>query len=78
VELPDGTVCEFATGATGGVDGERINYLCSNPDPDQSVVILDDLQPGAVWMAQRAVLSGSMPNLTVLESALTAVRTVWR
>jgi hypothetical protein len=78
VELPDGTVCELATGATGGVDGERINYWCPSPDPDQSVVILGDLQPGEVWMAQRVVLSGSMPNLTVRESALSPVRTVWR
>lgn len=78
VELPDGTVCEFATGATGGVDGERINYWCPSPDPGQQVVILGDLQPGAVWMAQRAVLSGNMPDLIVLESALTPVRTVWR
>lgn len=78
VELPDGTMCEFATGATGGVDGERINYLCPSPDPDQTVVILGDLQTGVVWMAQWAVLSGAMPNLTVLESALTPVRTVWR
>ncbi len=78
VELPDGTVCEFATGATGGVDGERINYLCPSPDPDQAVVILGDLQPGAVWLASRAVLSGQMPNLTVLESALTPARIVWR
>ena len=31
VELADGTVCEFATGATGGVGGERFNYLCPNP-----------------------------------------------
>jgi dipeptidase D len=78
VELPDGTVCEFATGATGGVDGERINYLCPSPDPDQSVVILGDLQPGEVWMAQRAVLSGNMPDLTVLESDMVDVHTVWR
>lgn len=78
VELPDGTVCEFATGATGGVDGERINYLCPSPDPDQSVVILGDLQPGMVWMAQRAVLTGRMPDLTILESTLTPAGAVWR
>jgi hypothetical protein len=78
VELPDGTVCEFATGATGGVGDERINYLCPSPDPDQAVVILGDLQPDTVWMAKQAVLTGSMPDLTVLESALVPVRTVWR
>ncbi|MEZ4768045.1 MAG: DPP IV N-terminal domain-containing protein [Caldilineales bacterium] len=78
VELSDGAVCEFATGATGGVDGERINYLCASPDPGQRVVILGDLQPGAVWTAQRAVLSGSMPDLVVAESVLMPARTVWR
>lgn len=78
VELADGTVCGFATGATGGVGGERINYFCPSQDPDQSVVILGDLQPGTVWMAKRVVLTGSMPDLTVLESAMTPVRTVWR
>ena len=77
-ELPDGTVCEFATGATGGVDGERINYWCPSPDPDQSVVILGDLQPGAVWMVHWAVLAGSMPNPTILDSAMVDVRTIWR
>lgn len=78
VELADGTVCEFATGATGGVNGERFNYLCPSPDPSQYVVILGELQPGAVWMAQRAVVAGGPPEPTVLESALTPVRTVWR
>jgi len=78
VELADGTVCEFATGATGGVGDERINYFCPSSDPTQSVVILGDLQPGTVWMASWAVLTGSMPDLTVLESAEMPIRTVWR
>jgi dipeptidase D len=78
VELADGTVCGYATGATGGVGDERINYFCSSPDPSQSAVILGDLQPGVVWMAKRAVLSGSMPDLTVLESAMAPVRTIWK
>jgi len=78
VELSDGTVCEFATGATGGVDGERINYLCPSPDPGQSVMILGDLQPDTIWMAKRVVSTGSMPNITIMESAMMDVRTVWR
>jgi len=78
VELADGTVCEFATGATGGVGDERINYFCPSSDPTQSVVILGDLQPGTVWIASWAVLTGSMPDLTVLESAEMPIRTVWR
>jgi len=78
VELADGTVCEFATGATGGVGGERFNYLCPSPNPDQYVMILGDLQPGVVWMTKRAVVTGGMPDLTVLESAMAPVRTLWR
>ena len=78
VELADGTVCEYATGATGGVGDERINYLCPSPDPGQQVVILGDLQPGTVWTAHRAVVTGGMPSLTVEESAVAPIRTVWK
>jgi len=78
VELADGMVCEYATGATGGVGGERFNYLCPSPTPGQYVVILGDLQPGTIWLAKRAVVTGSMPNLTILESTMTPVRTIWR
>jgi len=31
LELEDGSLCSLATGATGQVDGKRINYLCSLP-----------------------------------------------
>jgi hypothetical protein len=78
VELADGTVCEYATGATGGVGDDRINYFCPSPDPSQYVVILGDLQPDTVWMAKRAVLTGGPPDPTVLESAEVPIRTVWR
>jgi len=78
VELADGKVCEYATGATSGVGDERINYFCPSPDPGQDVVILGDLHPGAVWMAKRAVLTGGPPDPTVLESAEVPIRTVWR
>jgi hypothetical protein len=60
------------------VSDERINYFCPSPDPDQAVVILGDLLEGALWMAHRAVLTGSMPDLTVLESAEVPIRTIWR
>ncbi|MFQ5812503.1 MAG: hypothetical protein ACE5I2_04855, partial [Anaerolineae bacterium] len=55
VELADGTICGFATGATGAVGEKRINYLCA--DPEQDVVILGDLQPGEVWRAEKAIVS---------------------
>lgn len=78
IELPDGTKCGFATGATGVVGDERINYLCNRTDPNGEVVVLGDLQPGVVWMAHRAVISGDMSNPKVHESALAPLRTVWR
>ena len=78
VELADGATCVYATGATGGVGDERINYLCPSPDPDQDVVILGDLIEGSLWLAKRAVLSGGPPEPTVLESAEVPIRTVWR
>ncbi len=78
VKLADGAVCEFATGATGGVGDERINYFCPSPTPGESVVILGDLQPGQVWTAHRAVITGNMPDLQVLESSMEPIATVWR
>ncbi len=78
VELPDGTVCGYATGATGGVGDERINYLCPSSNPDQQVVILGDLQPGPVWMASYAVLTGEMPDLTVVDTVMVPIRTIWK
>jgi hypothetical protein len=76
--MGDGAVCQYATGATGGVGGERINYFCPSPNPGQSVVILGDLEPGYLWTAKRDVLTGGPPNPTVLESAEVPIRTVWR
>ena len=57
---------------------ERINYFCPSPDAGQTVVILGDLQPGEVYMAHRAVLTGNMPDLAILESAQVPIRKLWR
>ncbi len=78
VELADGTVCGFATGATYAVGGDRANYLCPSSDPKQQVALVGDLQPGKVWMAKRAVTTGNMPDLKVVESAEAPLRTVWQ
>ncbi|MCB0125919.1 MAG: hypothetical protein KDE58_26870, partial [Caldilineaceae bacterium] len=40
VLLGDGTLCNFATGATTGVNGERLNYLCAGGGG-----LLGDLHP---------------------------------
>ena len=64
-----GTMCEFMTGATGGVDGERINFGCT----DQSYIVGDPVE-GTVWTARRVVLE---PNTTnVLESEEAEIRTL--
>ena len=78
VELPDGTMCGYATGATGGVGDERIDYMCSSSNTDQQVVILGDLQPGPLWMASYAVLTGEVPDLTVVEFVMAPIRTIWK
>ena len=63
---------------TGGVGDERMNYWCPSLDPGQQVVNLGEPQPGMVWTAHWAVLTGRMPDSTVLETAMVPVRTVWR
>ena len=50
IELADGTISNLATGVG---DEKRINYLCSEED----IVILSDLEPGPVWMAEKAIVS---------------------
>lgn len=47
VKLADGTVCGFLTGATGGFDGQRLNYGCTD-----RTYILGDLVPGTTWTAR--------------------------
>ena len=83
VELSDGTVCNFLTGATGAIDGKRINYAC-NTGGGGDTVIIGALQPGVVWMAERAVLSpvktsdSGGPPLSAKSRQMVPVRTVWR
>jgi hypothetical protein len=55
VRLSDGTVCGFMTGATAGVEGERLNYGCT----DQSW-LAGDLVPGDVWTARRVSLNDQL------------------
>ena len=78
VELADDTICGFATGATGTVDEKRINYLCRSPEAEKRVVILGDLQPGEVWMAEKAIVSFNEGIFSAEESEIMAIRTVWQ
>ena len=71
LHLADQTVCNFFTGATGGVNGERINYGCSD---GWDIVGLP--QMGTTWTASEVLLA---PNsLNVQESATVEIATVWQ
>jgi putative hemolysin len=78
LELADGTVCGFATGATGGVGDKRINYLCRGAVPSQRLSILGDLQPGTVWTADAGVVVAGDQGPTVKETTRVAIRRLWQ
>ncbi|MEZ4864940.1 MAG: hypothetical protein R3C14_26740 [Caldilineaceae bacterium] len=73
VLLADGALCNFATGATTGVNGERLNYLC-----DDGLGLLGDLQPDTVWTANRVqiVVGSNGPELK--SSEIVNIRKIWR
>lgn len=52
VRLGDGSTCEFLTGATFGVGGQRVNYGCS----DKNYLVGDPIH-GRVWLAVKAQIS---------------------
>lgn len=70
LQLADGTFCNFFTGATGGVNGERINYGCSD-----GWVIVGNPQTGTVWTAQEVFLAPM--STTVEKSAKVELAKVW-
>lgn len=72
--LADGTLCGFATGATTGIGDKRANYLCA----DTEWVILGDLQPGAVWQAELALITVGDDGPVLKQSKAVDVRTLWR
>lgn len=74
VRFADGVYCGFATGATGAVGEERINYLCS----DESVIIGDLDTSGDVWMADRAMVESTNGAFTATERETLPIETVWR
>lgn len=80
VELADGTLCGFATGATTGVGEKRLNYLCAvdNPDPSAAVGLLGDLVPGQVWTAELATIVVGENGPALQSSEMVELRTVWQ
>ncbi|MFH1487038.1 MAG: hypothetical protein ABIH46_13280 [Chloroflexota bacterium] len=78
VELGDGTICSFMTGATAGVEGKRLNYGCSGKTDTDTVWILGDLQPGKIWYAEKVVLTKGSDGPIVKKSETVPVRIVWQ
>jgi hypothetical protein len=84
IELEDGTICDFISGASGATDGvrsERINYSCRVNS--QHVVVFGDLQPGTVWIAEKGMLveqktRDDLPPFMVKDLRKISIRTVWQ
>jgi len=70
IELEDWTTCRFITGATGVINGKRINYMCSDDS-----WILGDLQTGTVWKAEKAEVDDSLQAKSI---EFVRIRRVWR
>jgi len=84
IELEDGTICDFISGASGATDGvrsERVGYSCRIKA--QNVVLFGDLQLGKVWIAEKGVLveqktSDELPPFLVKDLKKVRIRTVWQ
>jgi polar amino acid transport system substrate-binding protein len=76
IELADGMVCSFFTGATAPVNGKRISYGCT-----KEYSIIGDLHPGTVWQAERVdtdnLVAGD-EGMTAEETEMVDIRTLWQ
>jgi hypothetical protein len=70
LQLADGTTCNFFTGATGAVNGQRINYGCSD-----GRAIVGYPQQGTIWTANEVMLAPR--SLTVQTSVQVEIATAW-
>ena len=73
LELADGTRCTFLQGATAGIEGKRINYSCTDGS-----YIVGDPETGAVWTAQKVLVSGKTSPPSAEESVQVDVKSVWQ
>ena len=78
LELADGTVGVWATGATGIVGEKTINVILSGYDGGDLVAIIGELNPGRVWTAERATLGLNEDGFYAVESEMVPIRTIWR
>lgn len=77
IELASGRVCSFAQGASGVIDGERINYYCESSDGGSNNVIIGDLKRGKLWNGTKAVLDENASRPTALQKSIVPLKTVW-
>jgi hypothetical protein len=57
VKLTDGMTCVHNSSGAGSAGGKRISYRCEvSGAAEDDVVLLGELRPGEVWMAERAVV----------------------
>ena len=73
LEIADGVVCSYMTGATTGVDGERANYGC----PD-GWFILGDPKPGPVWTANQVNITMTAQGPKLLDSVKVYIEKLWQ
>lgn len=73
VKLADGTVCGFLTGATGGFEGQRLNYGCTD-----RTFILGDLVPNTTWTARFVTGSVGPNGFQVATSEIRALATIYQ
>jgi len=83
IELANGTLTSFMTGATALVDGKRVNYDFSEADSEETVAIVGELRPGKVWTAEKVTLGRKEPGPNddgwfVIKSEIVPLRTVWQ
>jgi hypothetical protein len=71
--LEDGTVCNFATGATGGNEEGRLNYACSNQE-----WVLGALIPGTTWLARFVTGAMGASGFEARTSEIRPIARVWR
>jgi hypothetical protein len=72
LEFPDGAVCDSVPGASGVIDGSRIEFGCSDGS-----WVLENVRPGEVWTGRRIVLDGLSPPI-VHDYGFIPIRRVWR
>jgi hypothetical protein len=76
LELGDGTICGFVTGATGGVGDQRLNYGCANGN----YVLGDPQSAGKIWYATEVKLSNKSNSSGFIPSRIFAISVaeIWK